>query len=64
MNRQAALLSFTYNCGPRWFGAQGFDTLSTALKAGQLEAVPAAMPQARAGRWWWTPSAEELSAAF
>ena len=64
VNRQAALLSFTYNCGPRWFGAQGFDTLSTALKAGQLEAVPAAMPQARAGRWWWTPSAEELSAAF
>ena len=43
LNRQAALLSFTYNCGPRWFGAQGFDTLSTALKAGQLEAVPAAL---------------------
>ncbi len=43
VNRQAALLSFTYNCGPRWFGAQGFDTLSTALKAGQLEAVPAAL---------------------
>ncbi|MFN9659258.1 MAG: glycoside hydrolase family protein [Cyanobacteriota bacterium] len=43
LNRQAALLSFTYNCGPRWFGAQGFDTLSNALKAGQLEAVPAAL---------------------
>ncbi|MEA5416193.1 glycoside hydrolase family protein [Synechococcus sp. BA-132 BA5] len=43
VNRQAALLSFTYNCGPRWFGAQGFDTLSKALKAGQLEAVPAAL---------------------
>jgi GH24 family phage-related lysozyme (muramidase) len=43
VNRQAALLSFTYNCGPRWFGAQGFDTLSNALKAGQLEAVPAAL---------------------
>ena len=43
VNRQAALLSFTTNCGPRWFGAQGFDTLSKALKAGQLEAVPAAL---------------------
>lgn len=43
VNRQAALLSFTYNCGPRWFGVQGFDTLSKALKAGQLEAVPAAL---------------------
>jgi len=43
VNRQAALLSFTYNCGPRWFGAQGFNTLSNALKAGQLEAVPAAL---------------------
>jgi GH24 family phage-related lysozyme (muramidase) len=43
VNHQAALLSFTYNCGPRWFGAQGFDTLSKALKAGQLEAVPAAL---------------------
>jgi GH24 family phage-related lysozyme (muramidase) len=43
VNRQAALLSFTYNCGPAWFGAQGFDTLSNALKEGQLEAVPAAL---------------------
>ena len=43
VNRQAALLSFTYNCGPRWFGAKGFDTLSSALRAGQLEAVPAAL---------------------
>ncbi|MFN9069955.1 MAG: glycoside hydrolase family protein [Cyanobacteriota bacterium] len=42
-NQQAALLSFTYNCGPRWFGARGFDTLSKALKAGELEAVPAAL---------------------
>jgi GH24 family phage-related lysozyme (muramidase) len=43
VNRQAALLSFTYNCGPRWFGAQGFDTLSAALRTGELEAVPAAL---------------------
>ncbi len=41
VNRQAALLSFTYNCGCRWFGSKGFDTLSEALYAGQLEAVPA-----------------------
>ncbi|MFM9086650.1 MAG: lysozyme [Cyanobium sp.] len=43
VNRQAALLSFTYNCGPRWFGAKGFDTLSSALRTGELEAVPAAL---------------------
>jgi GH24 family phage-related lysozyme (muramidase) len=42
-NQQAALLSFTYNCGPSWFGAQGFETLSKALKAGDLDAVPAAL---------------------
>ena len=42
-NQQAALLSFTYNCGPSWFGAQGFETLSKALKAGDLETVPAAL---------------------
>ena len=43
VNRQAALLSFTYNCGPRWFGAKGFDTLSSALRSGALEAMPAAL---------------------
>jgi hypothetical protein len=43
VNRQAALLSFTTNCGPRWFGAKGFDTLSTAQRTGELEAVPAAL---------------------
>jgi GH24 family phage-related lysozyme (muramidase) len=43
VNRQAALLSFTTNCGPRWFGAKGFDTLSSALRTGELEAVPAAL---------------------
>jgi GH24 family phage-related lysozyme (muramidase) len=43
VNRQAALPSFTYNRGPRWFGAKGFATLSQALRAGQLEAVPAVL---------------------
>jgi GH24 family phage-related lysozyme (muramidase) len=42
-NQQAALLSFTYNCGPRWFGAKGFDTLSQALRSGALETVQAAL---------------------
>ena len=27
-------------------------------------AVPTAMPQARAGQWWWTAFAEEPSAAL
>jgi GH24 family phage-related lysozyme (muramidase) len=39
-NQQAALLSFTYNCGPNWFGADGFATLTRCLKAGQLDKVP------------------------
>ena len=25
VNQQAALLSFTYNCGPAWFGGEGFE---------------------------------------
>jgi GH24 family phage-related lysozyme (muramidase) len=43
VNQQAALLSFTYNCGPRWFGAKGFDTLTQALRSGALDTVPAAL---------------------
>jgi GH24 family phage-related lysozyme (muramidase) len=43
VNQQAALLSFTYNCGPNWFGSSGFSTLSKALRSGQLHAVPAAL---------------------
>ncbi len=42
-NQQAALLSFSYNCGPRWFGAKGFATLSAALRQAQLARVPAAL---------------------
>jgi GH24 family phage-related lysozyme (muramidase) len=40
---QAALLSFTYNCGPNWFGSNGFATLSRCLQQGELEQVPAAL---------------------
>jgi len=42
-NQQGALLSFTYNCGPYWFGSEGFATITRALQAGELEAVPAAL---------------------
>ena len=42
-NQQAALLSFTYNCGPAWFGSKGFATLTKQLQAGELEQVPAAL---------------------
>ena len=42
-NQQAALLSFTYNCGPNWFGSSGFSTVTKALRSGQLDAVPAAL---------------------
>jgi GH24 family phage-related lysozyme (muramidase) len=41
--QQAALLSFTYNCGPAWFGSEGFTTLTRVLREGQLEQVPAAL---------------------
>jgi GH24 family phage-related lysozyme (muramidase) len=43
VNQQAALLSFTYNCGPNWFGSSGFSTLSKRLRAGELKHVPAAL---------------------
>ena len=42
-NQQAALLSFTYNCGPAWFGSKGFATLTKVLQAGELEKLPAAL---------------------
>jgi GH24 family phage-related lysozyme (muramidase) len=42
-HQQAALLSFTYNCGPNWFGSNGFATLSRCLQQGELEQVPAAL---------------------
>ncbi len=42
-NQQAALLSFTYDCGPAWFGSKGFATLTKQLQAGELEQVPAAL---------------------
>lgn len=41
--QQAALLSFTYQCGPAWFGSEGFTTLTRVLREGQLEQMPAAL---------------------
>ena len=43
INQQAALLSFTYNCGPAWFGGEGFSTLTNRLCHGELDKVPAAL---------------------
>lgn len=42
-HQQAALLSFTYNCGPNWYSSDGFATLSKHLQDGDLEKVPAAL---------------------
>jgi GH24 family phage-related lysozyme (muramidase) len=43
INQQAAVLTFTYNSGPNWFGSSGFSTLTQALRSGALETVPAAL---------------------
>ena len=42
-NQRAALLSFSYNSGPNWFGHSGYTTISMAVRELRLEAVPAAM---------------------
>lgn len=41
--QQAALVSFTYNCGKNWYLAEGFDTISGAIGLGLLKRVPSAM---------------------
>jgi len=43
VNQQAALLSFSWNVGTYWYGADGFGTLSRALATGNLAAVPGAL---------------------
>ncbi len=42
-NQQAALLSFAYNVGAGFYGAEGFDTISGCLRDGRLDDVPAAL---------------------
>lgn len=41
--QQAALLSFAYNVGAGFYGADGFDTITACLSEGRLEDVPAAL---------------------
>ena len=49
INQQAALLSFTYNCGTHWYGSEGFATLTRCLQRGlqndaqELSKVPGAL---------------------
>lgn len=43
VGQQAALLSFTYNCGRYWYLGEGFNTISSAIKNRQLDLVPGAM---------------------
>lgn len=49
INQQAALISFTYNCGTHWYGSEGFATLTRCLQRGlqtdaqELSKVPAAL---------------------
>ena len=43
LNQQAALLSFTYNCGPYWYGSAGYTTLSLHLRNQEWSKVPAAL---------------------
>jgi len=42
-NQQAALVSFSYNVGPNWFEAEGFRTISRAIRGWRLQDVPAAL---------------------
>lgn len=41
--QQAAMVSFTYNCGPGWYGLASFKTLSACFREGRLSDVPAAL---------------------
>ncbi|MFN9944125.1 MAG: lysozyme, partial [bacterium] len=43
VNQRAALLSFSYNCGPYWFGSPGYTTLTRHLRNQAWEQVPAAL---------------------
>ena len=43
VNQQAALLSFSYNCGPHWYGHAGYQTLSAQIRNQAWGEVPAAL---------------------
>jgi lysozyme len=40
VNQQSALISFSYNVGPRWFGSDGFGTITRTVRNAQWFAVP------------------------
>ena len=42
-NQRAALVSFSYNCGAAWFGSEGFNTLTSVVRAADWPAVPKAL---------------------
>jgi GH24 family phage-related lysozyme (muramidase) len=42
-HQQAALLSFTYNVGPNWYGEQGFQTITARVMDAQFDRVPEAL---------------------
>ena len=42
-HQQAALLSFTYNVGPNWYGGSGFDTITARVMDAQFDRVPEAL---------------------
>jgi GH24 family phage-related lysozyme (muramidase) len=41
--QQGALLSFSFNLGPSWYAAKGFETLSKRIREKDWKAVPAAL---------------------
>jgi GH24 family phage-related lysozyme (muramidase) len=43
-NQQAALESFAYNAGPNFLSTSGWETISAAIKAGDVEATARALP--------------------
>jgi GH24 family phage-related lysozyme (muramidase) len=43
VNQRAALISFSYNCGPHWFGSPGYTTLTQHLRKQAWEQVPSAL---------------------
>jgi GH24 family phage-related lysozyme (muramidase) len=42
-NQRAALVSFTYNVGPSWFGGEGFATITGRVRDARWAEVPAAL---------------------
>jgi GH24 family phage-related lysozyme (muramidase) len=43
VQQQSALLSFTYNVGPNWYGGQGFTTITARVMDAQYDRVPEAL---------------------